>query len=108
MLELLLVIHETAKTSVAAIAVSGVTVGLPLGFADCVVRMDVAGQFFLKIGIGYMQAALEAAGISVKRHRLRSDDRHRQTNECQAKRPQGHESVPQHVRELVLSVFAAT
>ncbi|MCI5040589.1 MAG: hypothetical protein MRY81_13000 [Donghicola eburneus] len=46
MLKVLLVVHDTAKTSVAAIAVSGVSVGVPVRLVDRVVRMHVIGRFF--------------------------------------------------------------
>jgi protein-disulfide isomerase len=98
----LLVVHDTAKTGVAPVAVSCVSVRLPLAIVFGVVRVNVVGHFSRRSDSGDVQAALHAADLSIKRHCLRSDDGDRQTHTGKTCRSQEKERVPNHMREIAL------
>jgi hypothetical protein len=74
---MLLVVRDTAKTGVAPVAVSCVSVRLTLGIVFGVMRVNVVGRFSHRSNSGDVQAALHAAGLSIKRHCVRSDDGNR-------------------------------
>ncbi|MFP7675635.1 hypothetical protein ACG74X_20055 [Marivita sp. S0852] len=104
MIKMLLVVHDTAKSSVAPVAVSGVSVCLPLAIVVGVFRVDVVGQFSRGGSSGDVQAALYAADLSIKWHCLRSDDGDRQTHKGKTCRSQEKDRVPNHNREIALFI----
>jgi hypothetical protein len=99
MIQMLLVVHDTAKTGVAPVAVSCVSVRLPLAIVFGVVRVNVVGHFSHRSDV---QAALHAADLSIKRHCLRSDDGDRQTHKGKTCRSQKKQRVRNHKREIAL------
>ena len=103
MIQMLLVVHDTAKTGVAPVAVSCVSVRLPLAIVFGVVRVNVVGHFSRRSDSGDVQAALHAADLSIKRRCVRSDDGDRQIHTGKTCRSQKKERVPNHMREIALS-----
>ncbi len=99
---MLLVVHDTAKTVVTPVAVSCVSVRLPLAIVFGVVRVDVVGHFSRRSDSGDLRTALRAAHLSFKRHCLRSDDGNRQTHKGKTCRSQERERIPNHTREVAL------
>ncbi|WP_300019760.1 hypothetical protein [uncultured Roseobacter sp.] len=100
MIQMLLVVHDTAKTGVAPVAVSCVSVRVQRGVVSGRVRVNVVGHFSRRSDSGDVQATLHAADLSIKRHCLRSDDGDRQTHTSKTCRSQKKERIPNHKRGI--------